>query len=48
MPLVLSLPLLLTPAEERGRKWKRALEWTAGCAIALTLGAVEFYVYRRG
>jgi len=48
LPLVLSLPVLLTPSEERGRKWKRAYEWTAGCALVLAVIAAEFYVYRYG
>lgn len=48
VPLVLSVPLLLTPAEERGRKWKRAYEWSAGCAIILAVVVAEFYVYRHG
>lgn len=48
LPIVLSLPELLTPAEERGRKWKRAFEWVAGFAITLTVFAAEFYAYRHG
>jgi polysaccharide chain length determinant protein (PEP-CTERM system associated) len=48
LPLVLSVPLLLTPTEERGRKWKTAFEWMAGSVMLLAVFAVEFYVYRRG
>ena len=48
MPLLLSVPLLLTPAEERGLKWKKAFEWVAGCAVMLAVVAAEFYVYQNG
>ena len=48
LPLVLSVPLLRTPAEESGRKWKIAFEWLAGCVIILAVFAAEFYGYRRG
>jgi hypothetical protein len=48
LSLVLSVPLLLTPAEARGRKWKRAFEWVAGSAITLAVVVAEFYVYRSG
>jgi uncharacterized protein involved in exopolysaccharide biosynthesis len=48
LSLVLSVPLLLTPAEARGRKWKTAFEWVAGSAITLAVVVAEFYVYRSG
>ena len=48
LPLVLSVPVLLTPSEERGRKWKTAFEWLAGCIFILAVFAAEFYVYRHG
>lgn len=48
LPLMLSVPVLLTPVEERGRRWKRAYEWSAGCAIILAVFAAEFYVYQHG
>ncbi len=32
LPLVLSVPLLLSSREKRRRTWKRASEWLAGCA----------------
>ncbi len=43
--LILSVPLLLTPTEERGRKWRTAFEWLSGCVIVLAVFAVEFYAY---
>ena len=48
LPLVLSVPMLLTPSEERGRKWRRAYEWSAGLVIVFAVLAAEFYVYRHG
>jgi succinoglycan biosynthesis transport protein ExoP len=48
VPLILGVPLLLTPPEKRARNWKRALEWLAGCVITLAVSAAEFYVYRHG
>jgi polysaccharide chain length determinant protein (PEP-CTERM system associated) len=48
LPLVLSVPLLLTPREERTRKWKKAFEWLAVSALTLTVFAAEFYIYRYG
>jgi polysaccharide chain length determinant protein (PEP-CTERM system associated) len=46
-PLVVGIPLLLTPREERGRKLKLGVEWVAGSAIVLTVLAAEFYVFRQ-
>ncbi|MBZ5676609.1 MAG: hypothetical protein LAP61_20415 [Acidobacteriia bacterium] len=48
VPLVLSIPLLLTPAEGRARKWKRAFECLAGALVTLVVLASELYVYRHG
>jgi succinoglycan biosynthesis transport protein ExoP len=48
LPMVLSVPLFLTPSEERGRRWKRACEWSVGCVILLSVIAAEVYVYRLG
>ncbi len=45
-PLALSVPLLLTAAEERARTRKAAFEWLAGSALALAVLVAEFYVYR--
>jgi uncharacterized protein involved in exopolysaccharide biosynthesis len=48
LPLVLSVPLMLTPREESKRKWKNAFEWLAMCGLTLTIFAAEFYIYRYG
>ena len=51
IPLVVGVPLLLTPGEQRGRTWKRTLEWTAGSALALAVFVAELYelyLYRHG
>ncbi|HEY7337730.1 MAG TPA: GNVR domain-containing protein [Bryobacteraceae bacterium] len=47
LPLVLSIPLLLTPAEERARRWKRGLEWCLGCAVAIAAISAEYLIYIR-
>jgi polysaccharide chain length determinant protein (PEP-CTERM system associated) len=46
MPLVVGVPLLLTPGEGRTRTWKAAFEWSAGCVLALALCAAAYYTYR--
>jgi hypothetical protein len=48
LPLIVGIPLVLTPTEERGRSRKMVLEWFAGSAIALVVFLAEFYVYRHG
>jgi succinoglycan biosynthesis transport protein ExoP len=45
-PIVLSVPLILTPAEERRRSWNKKLQWIAGSALMIVVSAVEFYAYR--
>jgi succinoglycan biosynthesis transport protein ExoP len=49
LPLVVGVPLLLTPGEQQERTWKRTLEWAAGSGLALAVFAAElyeFYLYR--
>lgn len=48
LPVVLGVPLLLTPREGRAHTWKRAFGWLAGCVMTLAVFAAEFYVYRHG
>ena len=48
LPLVLGIPLLLTPAEENARTWKRGFEWLVISIMALGVFAAEFYISRRG
>ncbi len=47
-PMVIGLPLLLTPAEERAKGQKLILELAAGCVLALAVCAVEAFVYTKG
>jgi succinoglycan biosynthesis transport protein ExoP len=44
-PLVVGVPLIRTPWEERSRKWRRIFEWVAGSALALAVIVAEFYEY---
>ena len=48
LPVVLAMPLVLTPAEHRARGWKRSFEWLVGCGMTLAMFAAEFYVLRHG
>lgn len=50
-PLVVGIPVLRTPDEERSRARRRAFEWVAASAVALVVFAAEvyeFYLYRHG
>jgi polysaccharide biosynthesis transport protein len=46
LPVVMTLPLVLTPGERRVRIWKRSFEYLAGSVMILAMFAVEFYVFR--
>ena len=46
VPLVVGVPLLLTPAETRVRAWKGAFEWFAGSVLVMVVLVAEFYVYQ--
>ena len=46
--LVLGLPLLLTPAQQRMQAWRLAFEALAGCGLIAVVCIAEFYVYRHG
>jgi polysaccharide chain length determinant protein (PEP-CTERM system associated) len=46
--MVLGIPLLLTPAEEKKRIWRRSFEWAAGSVLVLVVCVAELYVYRLG
>ena len=48
VPLVLSIPALQTPAEERARRWKMGLEWVAGCVMVLAALGAELFIFRHG
>jgi len=45
-PVMVSIPLLLTPAEERSRSWRRVMQWAAGSALVLVVTAAELYAFR--
>jgi hypothetical protein len=45
-PLVVVLPLLFTPAEQRRRNWKKTFEWFSGTVLGAAVFIAEFYVYR--
>jgi uncharacterized protein involved in exopolysaccharide biosynthesis len=47
-PLMVGVPLLLTPAEERQRMRKAVVEWATASVLVLAVLAAEFYVYRFG
>jgi hypothetical protein len=46
VPLVVGIPLLLTPGEGRAKIWKHGFEWLAGCVVAFAVLAAEFIAYR--
>jgi capsular polysaccharide biosynthesis protein len=48
LPLVVGVPMLLTPSEKRSRTWRASFEWLAGSVLVFAVCAVEFYSYRRG
>jgi succinoglycan biosynthesis transport protein ExoP len=47
-PVVIGMPLLLTPGEARMRRWRKVFEWCFGSVLVLAVFAAEFYVYRFG
>ena len=46
-PIVVSVPLLLTPSEERRRSWSNTLQWMAGSGLLLIVSVVEVFAYRQ-
>jgi len=46
-PIVVSVPLLFTPAEGRRRTWQGAVQWMAGSVLLLAVCVAEYYVYRQ-
>ena len=46
VPLVIGIPLLLTPVEERVQARTRALEWLLIAIMSAGVLAAEYYVYR--
>jgi len=47
-PLMLSIPLVQTPFEQRRRNWRRVFECVAGSALVVIVAVAEYYVYRNG
>jgi polysaccharide biosynthesis transport protein len=47
-PVVIGMPVLLTPREARIRRRRNMFEWCSGSVLVLTVFAAEFYVYRFG
>jgi polysaccharide chain length determinant protein (PEP-CTERM system associated) len=45
LPIIISVPLALTPAEHRISGWKKAFEWCAGGVVATSVTAVGLYTY---
>jgi hypothetical protein len=48
LPIVIGVPRFLTPAEERGRFWRKGFEWCAGVVLLCIVVAAEYFVYRNG
>jgi polysaccharide chain length determinant protein (PEP-CTERM system associated) len=48
LPLVVGVPMLLTPSQKRSRVWRASLEWLAGSFVVVVVCAVEYYTYNRG
>lgn len=46
LPLLVGVPELLTPAEERRRWWRRIGEWVAGSGLVLLVVAAELFVWK--
>lgn len=47
-PLVVGVPLVLTPNELKKRKWKRGVEWVAAILMLAVVAAAEAYVVLKG
>ncbi len=46
-PLFVAVPVLVTPAEERWKKWRLVIEWAAGVTMLAIVVAAEVYVFLR-
>ncbi len=47
-PLMLGLPVMLSPSEVHNQSKRKALEWILGSALCLLVFVTEFYVFSRG
>jgi hypothetical protein len=48
VPLVVSVPVLLSPGEERQRARRAILEWVGGSFLVVVILAAEFFVFSKG
>jgi uncharacterized protein involved in exopolysaccharide biosynthesis len=48
LPLVVGIPVIRTPAEQRAQLWKRMFEWAAASLLLTAVTLAEIYVYRHG
>lgn len=48
LPLIIGVPLSLTPAEEKRAVWRRKWEWLGALVMLLVVLAAEFYVLKKG
>jgi succinoglycan biosynthesis transport protein ExoP len=48
LPLVIGIPVVRTPTEERALSRRRILEWVAASLLVAVVAVAEMYVYRRG
>jgi len=47
-PVVVALPLAISPAVRRWQRWKVAGEWIVSAVLLLTIAAAGLYTYRNG
>lgn len=45
LPLIVSVPLVLTPRESRAHAWRMAFEWFSGAVVAISISAAGMYMY---
>lgn len=45
LPMVIGIPLILTPREEKRRMWLRVIEWGGALALVAVVAVAEYYVY---
>jgi succinoglycan biosynthesis transport protein ExoP len=45
LPLVVGIPLSLTPVEKSARSRRMTFEWVAGCVVFLAVSTAEYYLY---
>lgn len=48
LPIVVGVPTMLTPAEDRQKMWRRRVEWLVASAMTLAVVGAEVFVLRQG